>query len=60
MHDWKPKMQQVARHFAEQVRGIRSGTVSIGLIQTIRVDVDRAVRCRSIGWVRSSRRETAS
>jgi ribosome recycling factor len=38
MHDWKPKMQKVAKHFAEQVRGIRSGTISIGLIQTIRVD----------------------
>ncbi len=38
MHDWKPKMQKVARHFADQVRGIRSGTISIGLIQTIRVD----------------------
>ena len=25
-------------HFAYQVRGIRSGTISIGLIQTIRVD----------------------
>jgi ribosome recycling factor len=38
MHDWKPKMQKVVGHFAEQVRGIRSGTISVGLIQTIRVD----------------------
>ncbi len=38
MHDWKPKMQNVIRHFAEQVRGIRGGTISIALIQTIRVD----------------------
>jgi ribosome recycling factor len=39
MHDyWKPKMQKVASHFAEQIRSIRSGTISVGLIQTIRVD----------------------
>jgi ribosome recycling factor len=38
MHDWKIKMQKAAQHFAEQLRGIRSGTISIGLIQTIRVD----------------------
>ena len=38
MHDWKLKMQKAVQHFAEQLRGIRSGTISIGLIQTIRVD----------------------
>jgi ribosome recycling factor len=38
MHDWKPKMRKVVQHFTEQVRGIRSGTISISLIQTIRVD----------------------
>ena len=54
MHDWKPKMQKVARHFAEQVRGIRSGTISIGLIQTIRVDCQgRSVPINRLGAVKS-------
>jgi ribosome recycling factor len=38
MHDWEPRMQRAAGHLAEQLRGIRSGTVSMGLIQTIRVE----------------------
>ena len=50
MHDWKPKMQKVARHFAEQIRGIRSGTISIGLIQTVRVD---SVPMNRLGAVKS-------
>jgi ribosome recycling factor len=31
-------MRKAAQHFAEQIRGIRTGTISISLIQTIRVD----------------------
>ncbi len=31
-------MERAVRHFAEQLRGIRTGTVSVGLIQTIRVN----------------------
>ncbi len=38
MYDWKPRMQKAARHLAEQLRGIRTGTVDRGIIQTIRVD----------------------
>ena len=38
MNDWKPRMEKAVRHFAEQLRGIRTGTVSVGLIQTIRVN----------------------
>jgi ribosome recycling factor len=54
MHDWKPKMQKVAKHLAEQVRGIRSGTISIGLIQTIRVDCQgRSVPINRLGTVKS-------
>jgi ribosome recycling factor len=37
MNDWKPKMEKVVRHFADQLRGIRTGTISVGLVQTIRV-----------------------
>ena len=54
MHDWKPKMQKVAKHFAEQVRGIRSGTISIGLIQTIRVDFQgQSVPINRLGTAKS-------
>ena len=60
MHDWKPKMQKVTRNFAEQVRVIHSGTVSIGLVQTIRVDCQGRLECRSTGWERSRHRVTAS
>jgi ribosome recycling factor len=38
MRDWIPKMDRVTKHLAEQFRGIRSGTVSVGMIQTMRVD----------------------
>ena len=37
MHDWKPRMHNATRHLADQLRAIRTGGVSIGLIQTIRV-----------------------
>ncbi len=47
-------MQKVARHFAEQIRGVRSGTVSIGLIQTIRVDCQgRAVPMNRLGSIKA-------
>jgi ribosome recycling factor len=35
--DWKPKMQKTVRHLADQLRGIRTGTISLGLIETVRV-----------------------
>jgi ribosome recycling factor len=35
----KPRMDQAVRHFAEQLRSIRSGTISAGLIATVRVSV---------------------
>jgi ribosome recycling factor len=35
----KPRMFKAVQHFAEQLRGIRSGTISIGLIETVRVSV---------------------
>ena len=54
MYDWKPKMQKVAKNFADQIRGIRSGTISIGLVQTIRVDCQgRSVPINRLGTVKS-------
>jgi ribosome recycling factor len=38
MYDWRPKMQQTARHLAEQLRGIRTGTVDRGVLQTVSVN----------------------
>ena len=35
----KATMDKAVRHFADQLRGIRSGTISIGLIETVRVSV---------------------
>jgi ribosome recycling factor len=37
MYDWRPTMQQTARHLAEQLRGIRTGTVDHGVLRTISV-----------------------
>jgi ribosome recycling factor len=37
MNDWKPKMQKTVRLFADQLRGIRTGTISLGLVETVRV-----------------------
>ena len=54
MYDWKPRMQKAARHFAEQLRGIRTGTVSMGLIQTIRVDCQgNSVPINRLGVIKS-------
>jgi ribosome recycling factor len=54
MYDWKPKMQKVASHFAEQIRSIRSGTISVGLIQSIRVDCQGAlVPINRLGAIKS-------
>lgn len=35
----KPRMDNVVQHLADQLRGIRSGTIGIGLIETVRVSV---------------------
>ncbi len=40
MNDWKPKMEKTVRLFADQLRGIRTGTISIGLIETVRVSCE--------------------
>jgi ribosome recycling factor len=54
MYDCRPKMQQVTEHLAELLRGIRTGTVSIGLIQTIRVDCQgNSVPISRLGSMRS-------
>ena len=39
MSDWKPRMQKAVRHLAEQLAGIRPGTLSVGFVETFRVAV---------------------
>jgi ribosome recycling factor len=54
VYDWKPKMQQLVQNLAVQLRGIRTGTVSVGLVQTIRVDCQgRSVPMNRLGAVRA-------
>ena len=38
MNDWKPRMQKTVSHLAEQLAGIRSGTISVRFIETVRMD----------------------
>jgi ribosome recycling factor len=53
MYDWKPRMQKIARHFAEQLHGIRSGAVDRGVIQTVRVDLQgNAVPISRLGAIK--------
>jgi ribosome recycling factor len=35
----RPRMDKAVQHLADQLRGIRSGTISIALIETVRVPV---------------------
>ncbi len=39
MNDWKPRMHKTVRYLAEQLAGIRSGTLSIGFVETFRVSL---------------------
>src|SRR5687768_9643602 len=39
MADWKPRMNRTVRHLADQLAGIRPGTLSAGFVETFRVPV---------------------
>jgi ribosome recycling factor len=53
MYDWKPRMQKIAQHFAEQLHTIRSGAVDRGVVQTIRVDLEgKAVPIIRLGVIK--------
>jgi ribosome recycling factor len=39
MSEWTAKMQRPVQHLAEQLRGIRPGTLSVGFVDTFRVPV---------------------
>lgn len=37
MYDWKPRMQKTVRHLADQLAGIRPGSLSVGFLETFKV-----------------------
>jgi ribosome recycling factor len=39
MNDWKPRMDKGVHHLAEQLAGIRAGTLSVGFIETFRASL---------------------
>ena len=39
MGDWKPRMHRTVRHLAEQLAGIRAGTLSVGFVETFRASL---------------------
>ena len=39
MSDWKPRMHKAVRHLADQLAGIRAGTLSVGFVETFRVSL---------------------
>ncbi len=52
----KPRMEKAVQHLADQLRSIRSGTISIGLIDTVRVAAGgNLVPINRLGTVRMQR-----
>ncbi len=49
MTDWKPRMQKAVRHLAEQLAGIRPGTLSVGFVE-LSASPSRVTRSRSATW----------
>ena len=53
MNDWKPRMQKTVRHLAGQLAGIRTGTISLGFIETVRVECQGgSVPIRHLGVIK--------
>ncbi len=53
MNDWKPRMQKAVRHLAGQLAGIRTGTISLGFIETVRADCHgNSVPIRRLGVIK--------
>ena len=53
MSIWKPRMQKTVSHLAEQLVGIRTGTISLGFIETVRVDCHgNSVPIRRLGVIK--------
>ncbi len=53
MNDWKPRMDKTVRHLAGQLAGIRTGTISLGFIETVRADCHgNSVPIRRLGVIK--------
>ena len=53
MNNCKPRMQKTVSHLAEQLAGIRTGTISLGLIETVRVECHgNSVQIRRLGVIK--------
>jgi ribosome recycling factor len=53
MKDWKPRMQKTVSHLADQLAGIRTGTISLGFIETMRADCHgNSVQIRRLGVIK--------
>jgi ribosome recycling factor len=39
MNDWKPRMTKAVRHLADQLVSIRSGTVDLGVVSSVRAQI---------------------
>ncbi len=53
MNDWKPRMETAVRHLAGQLAGIRTGTISLGFIETVRADCQgNSVSIRRLGVIK--------
>jgi ribosome recycling factor len=53
MINWKQRMQKAVSHLAEQLAGIRSGTISMGFIETVRLDCHgNSVPIRHLGAIK--------
>jgi ribosome recycling factor len=53
MKDWKPQMHKTVRHLADQLAGIRTGTISMSFIETARADCHgNSVSIRRLGVIK--------
>ncbi len=53
MNDWKPRMQKSVTHLAEQLAGLRTGTISVRFIETVPLDCQgRSARIRHVGVIK--------
>ncbi len=53
MNDWNSRMQKTVRHLAEQLASIRTGTISMGFIETVKVDCQgSSVPIRRLGVIK--------
>jgi ribosome recycling factor len=53
MNDWKPRMQKTVSHLAQQLAGIRTGTISVRFIETVRVDCQgKSTSIRGLGVIK--------